>query len=208
MHVSISRLELRQCRSQTEIETKSLIRNDITIYVIDTPGLKNSSQFSKLNGDIEQAIEIHRKENVIYALVIQIGKYANEEREILQNILKKEELVRKKKIIIFTDRKILDTEETEDDKTLEGWIKRNSTLKSLIDTNELSYLAFENKRQSPDENDRQISDLISVICEEEDKLKKVCPVTRTFGKKFGEYGKEFYDDQSALKENVDGYDTT
>ncbi|CAC5420887.1 unnamed protein product [Mytilus coruscus] len=189
----------------TKVETEIAYRDDLAIRVIDTPGLQKSSDFSKLKDDIKRILRDHQTGNVTYALVIQVGRYTTEERQVIEDIFKKNKPFLKNTIIIFTNREELNDEENPADQTIDGWLQKNPSLLALIRTYKLKYRAFQNKRQLEAENNLQVRDLISAICEE-DQPTSYCPVSDSkkkkqnliyvskelLGEKFGTYGTEFF----------------
>lgn len=203
----------------TKIETEIAYRDKLAIRVIDTPGLQRSSDFSKLKDEVKRILRDNQTGNVTYALVIQVGRYTTEERQVIEEIFKKNKGFLKNSFIIFTNREELNEEENLYDQTIDGWLQKNPSLLALIRTYKLKYRAFQNKRLLEAENDVQVSDLISAICEE-DQPTSYCPVSDSkkkkqnliyvsreqMGEKFGMYGNEFFDDQFTIQKNVDDYE--
>lgn len=203
----------------TKVETESVIRGNLRIRVIDTPGLQNSSDFLKLRDVLKRSFKDHPTENVTYALVIQVGRYTQEEKQLIEDIFKKNRLILKNTVIIFTNREALYDEDNPSDQTIDCWLKKNPSLLSLIQTYKLKYRAFQNKRLLEAENDIQVRDLITAICEEDQPV-TVCPVNDSkkkkmnliyvsreqMGEKFGTYGTEFFEDQFIIQKNVHDYD--
>lgn len=194
----------------TKAETESVSRGNVRIHVIDTPGFQSSEDFSKL-GDV---LKNHHQRNVACALVIQIGRYTTEERHVIEDLFKKNKSILKPSIIIFTNREVLDDELDVFDQTIDGWLQKNKSLLSLIKNYKLKYRAFENKRIQPEENDRQVRDLMSAI-RENDLTSQFVSVSDSKKKKeeliyvsrklmtetFGTNGTRFFDEQLAIQKN-------
>lgn len=158
----------------TDVEMATGHRDNLTITVIDTPGLQYASSFPTLKAKIQEKLRRSRAEKVVYVITILIGRYTKEEKQLLEDIFKKNKELLKNAIIIFTNRNELLEEDNPVDQILDTWIQKNPSLLKLIDDNKLKYLAFENKRQLEAENDAQVKDLISTVSSVETS-EGICP---------------------------------
>ena len=187
------------------VECKSVSRNGLQITVVDTPGLKNVSSFPSIKHEIDQVL--HR--NITYLITIKIGRYTNEEREILDHIFKNHRAMMKNAMIIFTNRNELMDEDDPADQNVDEWIRKNPTLLRLKNDNKLKYCAFENKRSTPEENDKQVRCLLSVVHDIDKKdvswnrnmENKIHVDKETMVETFGQCGRTFFEEQLSKQNN-------
>lgn len=164
------RVGMRTIPITIQVETETVCRDNLAIHVIDTPGVQKSSDFSKLRDEIKRILKDQQTGNVTYALVIKVGRYTTEESHVIEDIFKKNKLLLKNTVIIFTNREELYDEENLYDRTVDGWLQKNPSLLALIRNNKLAYRSFENKRRLEEENNIQVHDLISLISEDLNQL--------------------------------------
>ena len=193
------------------VEEKYFYYNERKITVVDTPGLKNASSFTSIKKDVDKLL-INKSTNIIYLITIKIGRYTKEERQILDHIFKTQKTILTNVMIIFTNRSELMEEDGTADLSVDQWINQNPSLSKWINVNKLKHRAFENKRSTTEENGVQVKDLIDAVDDIDTTDDHVCPVSgnlnienkiyvdkKTLGKKFGEYGFAFFEEQEELQ---------
>ena len=192
------------------VEKQSTDRNDMTITVVDTPGLTNVSSFKDIAKEIHNMFPFEKQMNIFYLITIKIGRCTLEETEILNDIFKTKKTVMKNAIIIFTNKS-----ELRDDtacQSVDQWIQNNQSISKWKNDNKLEHCAFENKRSDKEEKDVQVKELIDMVRQIDEKDEFTCDVSehmntknkiyvdvQTLRTKFGDYGLEFYEEQKALQ---------
>ena len=190
------------------VKSESVSRNDVNITVVDTPGLKNTSSLPIIKDEIDGILRGIKPTNIIYLIIIKIGRYTTEERQILKSIFKNHREITENVMMIFTNRNDLMYEDDPEDRKVQKWIEKNPTILKLINDYKLKYCAFENKRLTEDEKDLQVKDLLSVVddIDKKDVIatgiwgNKCMWITKTIGETFGQCGHTIFEEQ-ILKQN-------
>jgi predicted GTPase len=145
------------------VKSESVSRNDVNITVVDTPGLESTSSLPNIKDEIDHILRGIKPTNITYLIIIKIGRYTKEERQILESIFKNHRAMLRNAMIIFTNRNDLMNEDDPEDRKVPKWIEKNPTILKLINDYKLKYCAFENKRLIEEKKDLQVKELLSVV---------------------------------------------
>ena len=191
------------------VERESVSRNGLNITVLDTPGIENVSCLPSIKEKIDVILREIKSTNIIYLMIIKIGRYTTEEKEILKCIFKNHRAITKNAIMIFTNRNDLMNEDDQADRSVHKWIEKNPSIFKLINDYKLQYCAFENKRLIEEEKDKQVKDLLSVVDDIDKKNvscnrnmeNKIYVDKKTMVESFGQFGGTFFEEQTIKQNN-------
>lgn len=176
---------------------------DTEITVIDTPGVREPEDLKKIMEKLDVP------ETTVYAIVIPIGRFNELEKQILEEIRTKYDVILPKSIIIFTRRNELNTYEDENERTIDKWLESVETLSSFIRDNNLEIRVLENKDKDPMTQSTQAKDVID-LCKaiiqshvENDNKGNISNITvgrEEMKRAFGDKGVEFFEEKIKCKD--------
>lgn len=178
------------------IQTERKECNGTDVLVVDTPGVHNVQD---INENMKKLIV---SDNVVYAIVIAIGRYTSLDKEILHELENKHKDILKKTIIIFTRKKDLESYPNIEDRTIHVWLESAGTLSKFISRHQLKFCVFENVDVDSISKAQQVKEFIE-LCKEIDHTPDFCSrepnkrnITVAFDEMkqaFGDKGVEFFE---------------
>ncbi|XP_078542132.1 uncharacterized protein LOC144827840 [Lissotriton helveticus] len=148
------------CTVTVECENQACDRDGRRLIVVDTPGFLNSnSPEEDLRNEVRQCLQLCAPGPHAIVLVLQAGRFTKEEQEAVQRV---QDLfghhVLKNMVILFTRKDDLG------DKSIQTFVKKaEPTLRKLITKCGDRYCAFNNRAIGTEENNKQVSELITII---------------------------------------------
>ncbi|CAG2196930.1 unnamed protein product [Mytilus edulis] len=143
----------------TELQTERKVNSDTDICVIDTPGIRDIEEVNSILENLKET------ENVVYAIIISIGRYTTLDKHLLYEIERNCEHILKKSFVLFTRRNELKVYENPHERTIDNWLKTVQTLSKFIDSHQLQFRVFENVDVDSLSKAEQVRDVIE-LCKE------------------------------------------
>lgn len=189
----------------TKIARKKISVDDTELTIIDTPCLTSAGELKKIYSQLQNV----EKNNVIFAIVISIGRYTEEEKVILEEMFKAHGSILKNPIIIFTHESdlVTDTSST----TKEEWIKSCPTLASLINHYQIWNTCLENSNAaSKEEKNKKANEIFhkllnktpmlqNININQQDTDKKIVLTKAMMVNEMGRMGEQIFDKVFAMQ---------
>ncbi|XP_071150972.1 GTPase IMAP family member 8-like, partial [Mytilus edulis] len=126
------------------IQRESWSYRDKLVTVVDTPAISKPDQLNKIRKEMNKD-EINK---AVYAIIITIGRFTDEEKEILSSMLAKfSETLKRRTIIVLTRQNELGDFTGDNRSGLEAWLDTTPTIRGWIAKYNFRYFAIENSNQ-------------------------------------------------------------